>query len=351
MANFTSQQNPISVTVNENYTVTAVFEKTADVCSPGFIGDAYCKNGNLYRLYQYDDCSEEERLIQSNADECGSQVSPTPTPTPTPPSSVQVSPTPTRTNTPLPSPTPTNTPFPSVTPSVTPPPGASPTPSVTPQASQVAPPPDQPTTCPPGFVGDPFCKGNDLYREYVRSDCGREDRLLEVNSPTCVLAPPPPPPSNTPAPTPPPSNTPAISPTPTPSPVQWRNCVDGQLYTGYPPSDYRAGPFEGVSGGICWEPVSEIGITPSLEKIRFIHKRGSGETPASNRFVAQNPSYILSYKVTLETNADYFVVTPAEFLVNPRQSVEFQISINDTRMEEFGDGVTVFNLDVTIEEI
>jgi len=171
---------------------------------------------------------------------------------------------------------------------------------------------------------------------------------------TCALpisAPPPPPPSNTPASTPPPSNTPAISPTPTPSPVQWRNCLDEKLYTGYPPSDYRSVPYEGLSGGFCWEPVTEVGIAPPLNRIRFMHKRGSGNIPTPYKFTAQNPSYGLSYKVTLETNSEYFNITPSEFLINPRGNVEFVISVNEQTIEQFGDGVTIFNLDVTIEEI
>jgi hypothetical protein len=157
--------------------------------------------------------------------------------------------------------------------------------------------------------------------------------------------------SQTPVPsvTPAPSSTPY--PTPTPSPVMWRSCLTGNLSVGSPPTGYREVPYRGQGGGMCWEPVTDVGFVPSLDSLMFTYQRNSAAYPAPYNFTAQNPSYSLSYEVKLITNTELFTITPSIFMIPPRESKPFTVAINKPTINTFADGQTRFELSVEVRQI
>jgi hypothetical protein len=156
---------------------------------------------------------------------------------------------------------------------------------------------------------------------------------------------PPPPPADEPF---PPSGP---GPTPTPTVRQWRNCIDDKLETWPPPNGYREVPYSGASGGTCWEPITEVGFDPSISNLTFVYQRGTDAFPAPYYFKAQNPSTAISYRVKFSTNNTYFTITPAEFNIGPRESVNVSVSLNEPTIPDFGDGVTDFTLRLDITQI
>jgi hypothetical protein len=134
-------------------------------------------------------------------------------------------------------------------------------------------------------------------------------------------------------------------------PRQWRNCITGTLQNWPPAAGYREVPFTGAGGGTCWEPTTEVGFTPSLANLQFTYRRGTSAFPTPQSFAAQNPSTSLSYRVSLSTNNTYFSITPSEFIIGPRGNVPFSISLNTSRLSEFGDGNTNFDLRVSITQL
>jgi hypothetical protein len=173
-------------------------------------------------------------------------------------------------------------------------------------------------------------------------------------TPPPVVSPPtvgPTPPPTVPV-TPPPV---AITPPPvTPPPVAiptWRSCIDGKLYEGTPPSGYRLSSYRGAGGGVCWEPSTDVGFNPSPDGANFTYQRGSSSFPTPFEFEVENPSFGLSYKITFQTNTDYFTVTPREITIDPQSKRKINIEPRRDRLENLGDGLTNFNLRVDIEEI
>lgn len=155
------------------------------------------------------------------------------------------------------------------------------------------------------------------------------------------------PPVETPTPTP----TATPDPTPVPEVSRWRSCIDGELNDGVPPGEYVVRQYRGVVGGVCWEPTSTIGFNPSLNNVNFSYQRGSS-FPAPFEFEVENPSFSTSYLVTFETNTRYFTIIPRQVVVNPREvSEKINISVDVENIEQFGDGITNFNLEVSIEEV
>ena len=149
--------------------------------------------------------------------------------------------------------------------------------------------------------------------------------------------------------TPTPSITPPVSrtPAPSPTPITWRDCISGVVNIGRAPSGYREVNYP--TGGTCWEPVSEVGFTPSLsDALLFIHERG-GPLPTSKKITATNPSYGKAYRVSLATD-EHITITPNSFIVPPRQSVDFVVSITYDLVNKLGDGSSVLRMDVTISE-
>jgi len=149
-----------------------------------------------------------------------------------------------------------------------------------------------------------------------------------------------------PAPPPPPTPTP---PPPAPS-VTWRNCIDGSINEGSPPVGYRIASYRGAGGGVCWEPTTEIGFNPSPNSANFVYQRSSGQFPTPFEFYVENPSFGASYKVTFNTNTDFFVVTPREINIDPQSRVKVNIELKRTKIDELGDGLTNFDLQVDIVE-
>jgi hypothetical protein len=176
-------------------------------------------------------------------------------------------------------------------------------------------------------------------------------------TPTRTPTPTPRPATNTPTPTPTrtPTPTPTRTPTPTPTPTPvptWRNCVNGNLINGFPPDDYVLRRFLGPGGGVCYEPSTFIGFNPSLENIRFIYQRGSSQFPRPFEFEITNPSSAVSYKINFEVDTQLFDVNPRTLTIGPREtSQKINISTRRDNIEEFGDGVTNFDLKVNVEEI
>lgn len=225
-----------------------------------------------------------------------------PSPTPSP------STTPAPTTTPAPSTTPGITVTPS--PSVTPAPSRTPSPSVTPAASQ-----------------------------------------LPLIPPSPTPSPVPPPPSAIP---PSPSATPVPSRTPAPSPppiITWRNCTDGLVKQGTAPAGYREVPFSGAGGGTCWEPAGTVGFAPALnEVLTFVYQRGSSEYPQPKTVVATNPSYGITYRITLQSNPNVLIL-PNSFIIPPRRDVNFIVNVTPTLLQELGDGTSTLRMSVTVEEL
>jgi hypothetical protein len=91
--------------------------------------------------------------------------------------------------------------------------------------------------------------------------------------------------------------------------------------------------------------------TPTPNNIIFTYRRGSGKLPDAYKFTAQNPSSAVSYNVKVLTNNDLFAVQPSEFQLSPRQNQDFTISVKDGAIETFGDGTTLFDLQLEILEI
>jgi hypothetical protein len=174
-------------------------------------------------------------------------------------------------------------------------------------------------------------------------------------TPTPVPVAPTPTPTPTPTPVAPTATPVAPTPTPTPTPTpvpQWRDCIDGALKNGFPPTDYVTRAFQGPGGGICFEPASFIGFNPSLNNIRFTYQRATSQFPKPFEFEIDNPSSVISYKVTFDTNTKFFEVTPRQITIGPRQtSQKINISIKRENIGEFGDGLTNFDLSVRVEEI
>jgi hypothetical protein len=166
-------------------------------------------------------------------------------------------------------------------------------------------------------------------------------------------------PSLTPTPTPAflqPTPTPAptlalIQPTPTPTPELWRSCIDGKLYAKPIPGGYRSAEYDGSGGGVCWEPITQVGIHPNINDTIFTYRRASGEFPAAKKFTLDNPSYGVSYSIKVLTNTTLFRVEPEEFQLTPRAKQDFTISVREDTIESFGDGATIFDLQLEILEI
>lgn len=182
--------------------------------------------------------------------------------------------------------------------------------------------------------------------------------------PPITPSPTPAPPTQTPAPivppTPPPTQPPVVPPTPpptaapTPAPVEppkWRSCIDGLMKDGYPPSSYIAATYQGAGGGICWEPAGQVGFEPDLATVlTYFYQRGSSEYPQPKTITAVNPSYALSYQITMETNSKV-TVTPKVFTLQPRGSRQVVINVTPELLADLGDGVSTLDLNIEIKKV
>jgi hypothetical protein len=274
------------------------------ICDEAWVGDTYCDGPNLVRLYRLQDCQEEVRIVQELDQSC--QGPPPPSPSPS-----KSLPAPSPSATPVPTPSVTSTPVatPSVTPSITRSQDLLPSPTPSTSSEFIIPPSSTPTPTTPIF-------------EPVPSS-------TPINTPTA---------------------TPTLTPSATPIPT-WRSCIDGKLYPEPIPPGYRSAVYVGVGGGICWEPTSEVAIHPNVDDVIFTYMRASGEYPVAQKFTLDNPAYAVYYTVRVLTNSELFDARPAEFQLAPRSTQDFFISIREDVIERFGDGTSLFNLQLEILEI
>jgi hypothetical protein len=173
---------------------------------------------------------------------------------------------------------------------------------------------------------------------------------------------PPPSPSSTPQlspttspilPAPSPSRTPLPSTTPIPSRIviTYRDCISGVLNEGLAPQGYREVAYAGAGGGTCWEPSTIVGFQPSLsEALTFTYQRGGSSFPQPKPITANNPSYGVSYRITMRTNPD-IIVQPSSFTISPRSSQQFFVNVTPTLLDKLGDGTSTIEMSVDISEV
>lgn len=139
-------------------------------------------------------------------------------------------------------------------------------------------------------------------------------------------------------------------PTPSPTPVTWRSCIDGILRDGNAPVGYQQIQYSGQGGGMCWEPVGTIGFNPPLTSLLFTWQRGSPNLPQPITIVADNPSYGLSYSISITTNPD-IIITPSSFTIPPRGSVPIVVNVTPALLNALGDGNSTLFMDVNIQQV
>ena len=173
---------------------------------------------------------------------------------------------------------------------------------------------------------------------------------------------PPPSPSPTPElspspspilPAPSPSRTPLPSTTPIPSRIviTYRDCISGVLNEGLAPQGYREVIYAGAGGGTCWEPSTVVGFKPNLsDALTFTYQRGGSNLPQPKSITVSNPSYGISYKITMKTNPD-IIVQPSSLIINPRSSEQFFVNVTPTLLDKLGDGTSTIEMSVEITEI
>lgn len=125
------------------------------------------------------------------------------------------------------------------------------------------------------------------------------------------------------------------------------------------PAGYREVPYTGAGGGTCWEPTGDVGFNPNLNDVLlFVYQRGSSEYPQPRTVVATNPSYGLTYKVTLFTNPDIRLAIgqlsglgTLSFNIGPRESKEFTVNVTPELLEDLGDGRSTLLMSVDIQQV
>lgn len=137
---------------------------------------------------------------------------------------------------------------------------------------------------------------------------------------------------------------------PPPPPPQWRSCITGEMEDGTPPSSYISALYSGAGNGICWEPAGEVGFEPSLqEALTFTYQRGSSELPQPKAIKVVNPSYAITYSITMETNSN-IIIEPKTFRLAPRESKQFTVNVTPELLAQLGDGTSTLDLNITIEQ-
>jgi hypothetical protein len=144
-----------------------------------------------------------------------------------------------------------------------------------------------------------------------------------------------------------------IPPTPTPTRIviTWRDCISGILNEGTAPTGYRQLAYTGAGGGTCWEPGTIVGFQPSLsDALTFTYQRGGSNLPQPKSITANNPSYGVSYKLTMRTNPD-IIVQPSSFIISPRSSQQFFVNVTPALLDKLGDGTSTIEMSVDITEV
>lgn len=143
------------------------------------------------------------------------------------------------------------------------------------------------------------------------------------------------------------------------SPTFWRNCVSGDLVEGEPPSDFIQTNYLGAGGGSCWEPVRELGFEPNLNQIlRYTYQRGSSKYPEIKTVKVTNPSYGITYRLTITTNPDIKLTKGSSngngtisFIIAPRKSETFGVNITPALLEKLQDGLSSLSMTVEYDRV
>ena len=131
----------------------------------------------------------------------------------------------------------------------------------------------------------------------------------------------------------------------------WRDCVDGTLRVGTPPTDYVQVAYTGAGGGTCWEPRAVIGFEPNLEEVlNFDWRRGNTNYPEPKTFKITNPSQTLSFDVLITTNPQV-TVTPPSFRIAPRSSQTVTLSPSSALFDALADGISSIGFNIEITEV
>jgi hypothetical protein len=173
------------------------------------------------------------------------------------------------------------------------------------------------------------------------------------STPVVIIGPSPSPSPSRILPAPSPSRTPLPSTTPIPSRIviTYRDCISGVLNEGLAPQGYREVTYTGAGGGTCWEPGTVVGFQPSLsDALTFTYQRGGSNLPQPKSITANNPSYGVSYRITMRTNPD-IVVQPSSFTISPRSSQQFFVNVTPTLLDKLGDGTSTIEMSVDISEV
>lgn len=141
-------------------------------------------------------------------------------------------------------------------------------------------------------------------------------------------------------------------------PIFWRNCITGQLVEGIAPSTYIQVSY--AQGGTCWEPIVDLGFTPSLnEALRYSYQRGSARLPEAKVITVSNGSYGTSYTVKITTNPDViFAINDkaagkgtTAFTITPRSEVKLTVSVSQELLQQLQDGLSTLSMSVEYERI
>lgn len=132
--------------------------------------------------------------------------------------------------------------------------------------------------------------------------------------------------------------------------LTWRDCFDGTLRDGTPPSDYVQVTYQGAGGGTCWEPRAQIGFEPDLNKVlTFDWRRGTNTLPEAKRFYVNNPSSTV-FEVKITTN-EQLTVTPSTFTSNPRSRQLVIITPTSELLDALADGVSTLDFKIELKEV
>lgn len=140
-------------------------------------------------------------------------------------------------------------------------------------------------------------------------------------------------------------------------PVFWRNCVTGQLVEGVPPTGTREVNYS--SGGTCWEPITEVTFTPTLNNaLRYSYTRGSSVYPTAKSITVTNASFGLAYRITLTTNSNITLNHRSQsgkgsisFIVGPRSTETFSVNLTSQLLQELQDGVSSLSMNVEYQQV
>lgn len=141
-------------------------------------------------------------------------------------------------------------------------------------------------------------------------------------------------------------------------PTFWRNCITGELIEGTPPSDFIQSAYD--KGGSCWEPITDLGFTPSLSQaLRYTYQRGSSKFPETKTITVSNTSYGQAYTVKITTNENITLSTnkaqsgkgAISFIIEPRSEVKLFVAITAELLQQLQDGLSTLSMAVEYDRV